>query len=136
MSRTLRLLAAVCAFWLVAACEESLTVLGPTSPDQGIVIFIHSNFQGPSQGIDADVSDLGDVEGPCTSGAEGEQPTWHDCVSSVRVMAGWRATLYRDKDFKGESMVLEADAANLRDMRGPCDDSFNDCISSIRVTRK
>jgi hypothetical protein len=120
---------------LMPACG-GLETLGPTPPDEGIVIFVHADFAGTSQGINADVRDLSKVEGPCTSGAEGEQPTWGDCLSSVRVMPGWTATLYEDDDFRGRSIVVDADAPNLRNVPGPCDGSLNDCVSSIRVSRK
>jgi hypothetical protein len=45
-------------------------------------------------------------------------------------------TLYRDDDFKGRSVTLTADTPNLRELPGPCDGSFNDCVSSIRVTKR
>jgi hypothetical protein len=103
-----------------------------TPPGEGIVIFLHADFAGPSQALNVDVPDLGNVEGAC-----GETPRWSDCISSVKVNPGWAATLYRDKDYKGASVTVKADTPNLRDLRGPCDnDSFNDCVSSIRVSRQ
>jgi len=64
-------------------------------------------------------------------GAEGEVPSWGKCVSSVRVLPGWSATFYRAEDFKGRSITLTADTPNLRNLPGP----FDDCVTSIRVTR-
>jgi Peptidase inhibitor family I36 len=133
--RSLLRLALLLPVVLLSACENRLEILGPTPGGEGIAIFIHADFAGSSQAINTDVRDLGHVEGPCSTGAEGEQPTWHDCISSVRVQAGWTVTLYRDKDFKGRSMTLTADAPNLRELPGPCDGSFNDCVSSLRVAR-
>jgi hypothetical protein len=121
---------------LTAACGSDLTILGPTPPDEGVVIFLHSDFRGPSQGINVDVRDLGRTEGPCSSGAEGETPTWSECVSSIRVLPGWSATLYRDDDFKGRSVTLTSDMPNLNTLSGPCDGSFNDCIRSLRVAKQ
>lgn len=122
---------------LAAARCGSISTLGPTPADQGIVIYIHADFAGPSQALSVDVPDLGKVRGACSSGAEGEVPTWRDCVSSVKVLPGWSATLYRDPNYKGASVAVTSDAPNLRDLPGPCDkDSFNDCVSSIRVARK
>ena len=57
-------------------------------------------------------------------------------MSSVRVFPGWSATLYRDEDFKGRSITVTSDTLNLRTLPGPCDGSFNDCVTSIRVTRQ
>jgi hypothetical protein len=136
MARALRVGAGVVLSGLLAACESDLIVLGPTPPDQGIVIYIHADFVGASQAINVDVADLERTEGPCTSGAEGEEPTWSECVSSVRVLPGWSAIIYRDEDFKGRSFTITADMPNLRDLPGPCDGSFNDCVRSIRVTRQ
>jgi hypothetical protein len=136
MARALRIFAAVVLPLLLAGCEQDFTVLGPTPADQGVVIYLHADFTGPSQGINVDVRDLSRTEGPCSSGAEGEVPSWHKCVSSIRVLPGWSATLYRDEDFKGRSVTVTADAPNLRNLPGPCDGSFNDCVASIHVTRQ
>jgi hypothetical protein len=124
------------ALLMLAGCGTDLSVLGPTPPDQGIVIFVHADYAGSSQAVNVDVHDLTKTEGPCSSGGEGEQPTWKKCVSSVRVFPGWSATLYDDEDFKGRSITLTADTPNLRDLTGPCDGSFNDCVRSIRVTKQ
>jgi len=122
--------------FVLAACENLIS-LAPTPPGEGIVIFLNVDFGGPSQALNVDVPDLGKVEGACSKGGEGEMPTWSDCISSVRVNPGWAATLYRDKDYKGASVMVTADTPNLRDLRGPCNkDSFNDCVSSIRVARQ
>ena len=124
--------ALVCA----AGCG-SIPALGPTPANEGIVIYVHADFAGPSQALNVDVADLGKVQGSCSSGAEGETPTWASCVSSVKVMPGWTATLYQKANYKGESVTLASDAPNLKDLRGPCDKStFNDCVSSIRVARQ
>lgn len=123
--------------FVLAACTSDIVTLGPTPAGEGIVIFLHADFAGPSQSMNADVPDLGKVEGACSSGGEGEMPSWSDCISSVKVMRGWTATLYRDRNYKGASVAVTADTPSLRDLRGPCDkDSFNDCVSSIRVKRQ
>jgi hypothetical protein len=137
--RSLLRLALVIPLFLVSfsACEgRRFEILGPTPAGEGIAVFIHAGFAGASQAINKDVHDLAFVEGPCSSGAEGEQPSWHDCISSVRVESGWTVILYRDKDFKGRSVTLTADAPNLVELPGPCDGSFNDCVSSLRVARQ
>jgi len=136
MAHTGRALAVVIVSLMVGGCASDLSVLGPTPPDQGIVIFMHADYAGSSQAVNVDVHDLTKTEGPCSSGGEGEQPTWKKCVSSVRVFPGWSATLYDDEDFKGRSITLTADTPNLRDLTGPCDGSFNDCVRSIRVTKQ
>ena len=121
---------------LIPSCSEPLEILGPTpAGGKGITIYLHADYAGPSQAVNHDVRDLENVEGPCTHGAEGEVQTWSDCMSSVRVEPGWSVTLYRDDDFKGRSVRLTADTPNLTALPGPCDGGFNDCVSSIRVTK-
>ena len=136
MAHTRRGLTVVIVSVLFAGCGSDLLVLGPTPGDQGIVIFVHADYAGSSQAVNVDVHDLTKTEGPCSSGAEGEAPTWRKCVSSVRVLPGWSATLYKDEDFKGRSITLTADTPNLRVLPGPCDGSFNDCVRSIRIIRQ
>jgi hypothetical protein len=118
----------------IAGCGSVIT-LGPTAPGDGIIIYMHADYAGTSQQLAVDV--LGDVEGPCVKGDDDPATArWNDCVSSVRVMPGWRATLYRDSGFKGASFTITEDTPNLQHVPGPCSGGFNDCISSIRVSRQ
>lgn len=133
LARTLPLL--VLAL-LLPACTEPLETLGPTPSDQGITFYVHAGFAGTAQSVNGDVADLGKVEGPCSHGEEGERPTWSDCISSLRVVSGWTATLYEDKDFHGRSVTVTADTPNLTMLSGPCDGNFNDCVSSLKVSRQ
>ena len=126
----------VLAALLLPACTDPLITLGPTPADEGITFYLHAGFAGPSQAVNVDVRDLSKVEGPCTGGAEGEQPTWGDCISSLRVIAGWRVTLYEDEQFEGRSVTVTADAPDLTSLPGPCSGTFNDCVSSMKVTRQ
>ena len=126
----------VLAALLLPACGEPLVTLGPTPPNEGATFYLHSGFSGPSQAVNLDVRDLAKVEGPCTGGAEGEQPTWGDCISSLRVIDGWRVTLYEDKGFQGRNVTVTADAPDLTALSGPCSGSFNDCVSSMKVAKQ
>jgi len=131
------------AIALLAACMDEL----PTAPDQvttGITIYKDANYLGGSALVTRDTSDLRDVSGPCTwsvttTSSDGTPFTtsgsnWNDCISSVRVAPGWRATIYRDDDYGGQSLELTEDAPNLQLVRGSCPhDGMNDCITSIRV---
>lgn len=42
-------------------------------------------------------------------------------------------TVYVDKDFEDGGRVFDGDAVDLNLIAGPCDGSWNDCISSIRI---
>jgi hypothetical protein len=35
--------------FVLAACENDVKSLGPTPPGEGIVIYLHADFAGPSQ---------------------------------------------------------------------------------------
>jgi hypothetical protein len=49
------------------------------------------------------------------------------------------ARLYAEDDhYEGESLVITSDAPNLKRLPGPCGDDgddWDDCVSSIRVSR-
>lgn len=114
----------------------------PSELTNGVTIYEHADFAGASALLTGDVSDLEDFNGPCIhagSGGVGFGPTydWNDCMSSLKVAPGWRATVYRDDDFKGEWFTATADVPNLQRLPGSCDNrGLNDCITSIRVGRQ
>lgn len=116
-----------------AACGSQ--PLGPTPVDQGIVVYIHSGFRGTSQQVGIDVPDLSKVEGPCQLDENGGGGSWNDCISSIRILPGWRARLYGDKNFRGAVLDVTEDVPDLEAIRGDCSGSYNDCVSSIRVIK-
>ena len=128
---------------MAMGCEKSL----PTAPSEltsGVTMYEHANFQGESAHLTSDVRDLKDFKGPCEhtstdSTVSGPSTTydWNDCVSSLRVAPGWRVQIYRDDDFRGQSLSVTADVPNLQLVAGTCDhDGLNDCITSVRVSRQ
>lgn len=127
----------------LAACSKNLPG-APSELTTGITIYDNANFGGASALLTKDVSDLKAYNGPCEHESTIYRPdgttmtsttyNWNDCVSSIRVAPGWRATVYRDDDFKGQSLEVTADVPNLQLVPGSCDhDGLNDCITSIRV---
>ena len=126
-----RLIAATLLGLLLTSCASN-EPLGPTPLDEGIVIYLNSGYRGVSQQVGADVDDLGKVEGPCGA-SEGGLGTWNDCISSVRVLPGWSARIYGDKNYRGAVLDVNADIPDLSKVNGSCSGSYNDCISSIRV---
>ena len=143
MGRRTRLVAAGFAgALLLVGCRDRL----PTAPSDltaGAIIYQDANFLGESALVTADIPNLGSVHGPCVrvdtdaDGNSSSTDSWDDCVSSIRLAPGWRATLYEDPDYKGWAAdVGEENVANYQLVRGPCShDTFNDCASSIRVFR-
>ncbi len=123
---------AVNALSLAVTSCSSPEPLGPTPLDQGIVIYLNSGYRGVSQQVGADVVDLEEIEGPCNP-SEGGTGTWNDCISSIRVLPGWGARIYGDKNYRGAVLDVTADVPDLSQVHGSCSGSYNDCISSIRV---
>ncbi len=133
---------AVVALSLLTACRQALP-MAPSDLTTGITIYEHANFQGESAHVTRDISDLRDVRGPCEHERTTTLPNgdisfttvrnWNDCISSIGVAPGWRATVYRGTGFDGQSLDVTGDVANLQLVQGTCShDGLNDCISSIR----
>lgn len=127
-----------------AACQQSLPS-GPSELASGITIYEDANYLGRSAHVTEDIRDLRDVRGPCehyTSDGNGNGGgyvyNWNDCISSVRVAPGWRATLYRDDGYRDDSLEITSDTPNLQLItQHDCPkDGLNDCVTSIRVRRQ
>jgi hypothetical protein len=132
---------AIGALVLLLGCQESLP-LAPSELTTGIVVYEHSNYLGDSAHITADIKHLRDFKGPCGEISSGPPSyttskaaiEWNDCISSIRLAPGWRATLYRDGDFDGDQLQVNEDMPDLKLASGDCDaGGFNDCTTSIRV---
>jgi len=78
-----------------------------------VCFYEHVNYQGASFCAAADSNWVGG--------------TWNDRVSSVKVAAGYKVTLYWDINYGGKSLVLSGDAANLVSL------GFNDQASSYKI---
>jgi hypothetical protein len=124
---------AVAILTVLPGCELTLPS-APSDLTTGIVVYEHANYLGQSAHITEDIDDLKEIDrGPCET-EDGSD--WNDCISSVRVAPGARATLYREPNFKGESLEVSADIANLQLVEGSCShDGLNDCVTSIRIGR-
>ena len=127
---------------MLYGCRDSLPSAPSDQSFEGIIVYEHIDFQGQSGVVTRDMGDLSGFKGPCfeSDGGfdySGVQETWNDCISSVRVAPGWRATLYRGKDFGDDALEITADVADLRNARHDCPKGgLNDCVSSIRVRRQ
>lgn len=128
-----RLYGAVVILAVLAGCEMTLPV-APSELTTGIVVYEHANYLGQSAHITTDIRDLRSIDrGPCQ---QEESSDWSDCISSVRVAPGVRATLYRDPSFRGESLEISSDIPNLQLEKGSCPhEGLNDCVTSIRIMR-
>ena len=134
---SIRRTAAWVACLVFVGCQEKLPV-APSELTSGIVVYEHADYLGASAHITTDVTNLEDFKGPCWKGdgRGGIIEVWGDCISSIRLAPGWRATIYEDDSFRGQQLTLTADAPNLAHSPGLCDEGgFNDCVSSIRLIR-
>ena len=127
----------IVAFAVLAfGCNPMELPMAPTPFTSGIILYEHANFLGNSAHLTADVSDLRDFRGPCIkTGEDSSTRDWNDCVSSVRVAPGWRATLYRGANYHDDALDITEDVANLQLVREhDCEKGgLNDCVTSVRV---
>lgn len=139
MRRSAALFLAVAAlFGGAAGCETHRLPTAPSDLVDGIVVYEDANYLGRSAHITDDVRDLRDVRGPCEhydSDRGSYYYDWNDCISSVRVAPGWRATLFRDDNYRDDELTITADQPNLQLVtEHDCPhDGLNDCVTSIRV---
>jgi len=142
--RTRLFVSVIAAAGLALGCEETFPPAGPLDDlaPTGINIYQHADYAGVSAHLTADVSDLSLYSGGCKEVCSYSQygstctSYWGDCVSSIKVAPGWKATVCVKSDFGGGSEEFTADVPNLGQIAGPCRGSWNDCISSIRVRRQ
>jgi hypothetical protein len=123
---------------LALGCQQSLPA-APSELATGITVYEHANFLGQAAHITSDSSDLRDFHGPCEHISADQYGTsfsydWNDCISSVRVAPGWRATIYKDTGYRDDSLAITGDVPNLLLVLGDCEKGgLNDCVSSVRV---
>lgn len=106
-----------------------------TGASEGITLFEHPNFEGASITLAGGFSDFDDLRGPCNA-TDSTSGNWDDCASSIRLDPGWRGEIFEDPDYRGEGLEIPGDIADLEDVRGPCGDDWDDCISSMQVSRR
>src|SRR5690349_6173378 len=95
LSRTFGLIAVLALAAFTPGCTATELPMAPSALTAGIILYEHANFLGNSAHLTGEVPDLRDFSGPCIKGSDASSRDWNDCVSSVRVAPGWRATLYR-----------------------------------------
>jgi hypothetical protein len=139
LSRASGLVTVVALAVVFHGCSPTELPMAPTASfTAGIILYEHANFLGNSAHLTGDISDLRDFRGPCIKGDDASSRDWNDCVSSVRVAPGWRATLYRDPNFSDDALEITEDVANLQLVpRFDCgQNGLNDCVSSVRVRQR
>jgi hypothetical protein len=138
-SRASGLVALIALGALAHGCTLPELPMAPTPLVTGVILYEHANFLGNSAHLTADVADLKDFLGPCLHSTEdASSRDWNDCVSSVRVAPGWRATLYRDPGYRDDALEITEDMPNLQLVpQHDCNErGLNDCVSSVRVRQR
>ncbi len=96
----------------------------------GVRIYESYDFGGVSLQLTGDVADLKDYGESCDGETDSLFANWDDCVSSIRVAPGWKAVMYEDDDFKGDSLEVKSDVHDLGDYH------MDNKVTSIQVRRQ
>jgi hypothetical protein len=132
-------LAVVMAVVAADGCTKEMQLpVAPSELATGIVVFEHANYLGNSAHLTGDIPDLRKFKGPCVHESDDSvERDWNDCISSVRVAPGWRATVYRGTNYRDDAFDIIEDVPNLQLIRQhDCPKGgLNDCVSSVRVRR-
>jgi hypothetical protein len=93
---------------------------------EGVCVYDRTNYEGRSQ---------------CWSGGEtlsdlGQQGSWSDRISSIRVFGRTTAVVYRDIGFRGASFVVTGDIPDLAQVSGQGFRNWDRQISSLQVENR
>lgn len=86
--------------------------------DKGVIIFEHGSFAGNSQILRPGRYNVKDLS------------IGNDQLSSIKVPAGWKVTLFSDGNFAGRSVTLDRDTPSFKEA------NFNDQTSSLIVSKE
>ena len=98
----------------VATPDGTAAAVSAAAAASPVCFYEHVNYGGASFCASADSNWVGGA--------------WNDRVSSVKVAAGYKVTLYWDINYGGKTLVLSGDTANLVTL------GFNDQASSFKIT--
>jgi Peptidase inhibitor family I36 len=91
--------------------------------NDGICVYDHRDYQGREEcfGAGTNVNDLA------------RAGNWSDRIQSIRVFGGSRAVLYRDIQFRGDSIMIDRDVPDLSQVSGQNFRNWSRQISSLAV---
>ena len=122
---------------LAAGCGADVPTTPTAAFGEGVTLYPDSLYRGERITLGGDVADLSKVRGPCGGDSDsGQDSNYDNCISSIRIPAGWTVVVYRDRGFAGDTATYRADVQDLDVVPGPCRPGFNDCISSLRLSRQ
>jgi hypothetical protein len=88
----------------------------------GVMLYQDDNYNAGTQGYAVQLT-----KGSYNLGGLVPRGFSNDSLSSIKIPAGWKVTLYQDDNFKGTTKVLTANNNSLSSL------GFNDKVSSIKV---
>jgi len=88
----------------------------------GVMLYENCDYNAGTGGYAVQLT-----KGSYNLGGLGPRGFSNDTLSSIRIPAGWKVTLYKDDNFKGTTKVLTAGSSCLVGI------GFNDVVSSIKV---
>ena len=97
----------------VNSAADTAAAMATAAAASPVCFYEHVNYQGASFCATSDSNWVGG--------------TWNDRISSVKVAAGYKVTLYWDINYGGKTLVLSGDTANLVSL------GFNDQASSYKI---
>ena len=97
-----------------ANAADTAAAVATAAAASPVCFYEHVNYQGASFCASADSNWVGGA--------------WNDRVSSVKVAAGYKVTLFQDINYAGKSLVLSGDTTNLVTL------GFNDAASSFKLS--
>ena len=97
-----------------SGAADTAAALATAAAASPVCFYEHVNYQGASFCASADSNWVGGA--------------WNDRVSSVKVAAGYKVTLFQDINYGGKTLVLGGDTTNLVSL------NFNDAASSFKIT--
>lgn len=94
---------------------------GSHAVDEGVCVYEKPNYEGRSHwNAGTHISNL-------------KFPDWNDRISSVRVFGHAQLTGYKDKDFRGERVLIDHDVPDLGELPMQTAENWNHEISSLEV---
>jgi hypothetical protein len=104
---------------------------------QRVTLYPDSLYRGERVTLGGDVADLRKVRGPCGGDSDDSESSSHcdNCVSSLRILEGWTAGRVSRSRVLRSIGDLHGRRAGSRCRGWPVQAGFNDCISSLRISR-
>jgi len=114
---------------ILCACGGGPAAPSPADTGDGITIFADPQFRGSLHDPARSRRRPRRSRRGCSKGTTRVLDlNYDDCISSIRIPAGRKVTVYEDPRYRGNSVIFTSDVMDLDDVRGPCGGDWDDCI--------